>query len=552
MKYFCEQNNTKIKSKKYPISKHSHFPNIYLYRHNMGRFRVVQVEVGSRVVSKLYKPGTMQRFLHDEELFDELHELHVEKGHGGRDIMKKEVPQKFANVTQEIIMSLLACCESCTNKKGRVKKGMVIKPILSKEALSRMQVDFIDLQSCPDGDFKFILHLQDHLTKFCLIAATTNKTAVTTANQLKLWFCIIGAPAILQSDNGREFVNEVVHRMLEDFNIKMVNGKPRHSQSQGSVERGNKDIEDLLFTWQRTNNTSKWAEALPTIQFMKNTRHHRGIGMSPYQAFFGMKPRLGLGNLNLDKEVTDNIWTEEDLETMLQIESSPVEYQIGVQTGGASPRTVVNHVRIQEEEVVEEDTGENQAANKPAADVQECKICTIGGEICEICQRKTSIEEMRAIARKNQELQANQMLERSNKRFKPAEDGDNVNVPIPEVDRGRLDPANFTAVVQNHNEETGLFTLGTKVGTLKTQFSRNQLELLTQKCLTTDDVPQNVEIGVREAACLHSNTGGQGFFKCQCQTKCQSKRCKCNREGVKCNSRCHKNRSWQNHDNVLI
>ena len=144
------------------------------------------------------------------------------------------------------------------------------------------------------------------------------------------------------------------------------------------------------------------------------------------------------------------------------------------------------------------------------------------------------------------------MLERSNKRFKPAEDGDNVNVPIPEVDRGRLDPANFTAVVQNHNEETGLFTLGTKVGTLKTQFSRNQFELLTQKFLTTDDVPENVEVGVREAARLHSNTGGQGFFKCSCQTKCQSKRCKCNRDGVKCNSRCHKNRSCQNHDNVLI
>ena len=71
----------------------------------MGRFRVVHVEVGSRVVSKLYKPGTMQRFLYDEELFDELQALHVEKGHGGRDIMKKEVPQKFANVTQEVIMA---------------------------------------------------------------------------------------------------------------------------------------------------------------------------------------------------------------------------------------------------------------------------------------------------------------------------------------------------------------------------------------------------------------------------------------------------------------
>ena len=187
----------------------------------------------------------MLKFLNDEEVFDELHELHVEKGHGGRDIMKKEVGDKFANVTQEMIMAFLACCESCTNKRGNVKKGLVIKPILSMEALSRMQVDFIDLQAAPDGEFKFILQLQDHMTMFCLLAATTNKTAVTTANQLKLWFCIIGAPAILQSDNGREFVNAVVHKMLEEFKIKLVNGKPRHSQSQGSVERANRDVDRL-------------------------------------------------------------------------------------------------------------------------------------------------------------------------------------------------------------------------------------------------------------------------------------------------------------------
>ena len=142
------------------------------------------------------------------------------------------------------------------------------------------------------------------------------------------------------------------------------------------------------------------------------------------------------------------------------------------------------------------------------------------------------------------------MLERSNKRSTPAEDGDNVNVPIPEVDRGRLDPANFTAVVMDHDEETGLCTLGTKVGTLNTQFSRNRFELLTQKFLSSADVPDNVSLGVREAACLHSNTCG--FFKCSCQTKCQSKRCKCNKDGVKCNSRCHKNRSCLNHDNILI
>ena len=67
----------------------------------------------SKLVSKLYKPGTMLKYLADEELFDELHEFHVEKGHAGRDIMKKKaVIERFANVTQESIMSFLACCES--------------------------------------------------------------------------------------------------------------------------------------------------------------------------------------------------------------------------------------------------------------------------------------------------------------------------------------------------------------------------------------------------------------------------------------------------------
>ena len=58
---------------------------------------------------------------------------------------------------------------------------------------------------------------------------------------------------------------------------------------------------------------------------------------------------------------------------------------------------------------------------------------------------------MREMAKKRQNLQADKMLEQSNKRFKSAEEGENVNVPIPEVDRGRLDPPNFTDVIQEHD-----------------------------------------------------------------------------------------------------
>ena len=92
---------------------------------------------------------------------------------------------------------------------------------------------------------------------------------------------------------------------------------------------------------------------------------------------------------------------------------------------------------------------------------------------------------MREMAEKRKNLQADKMLEQSNKRFKSAEEGENVNVPTPEVDRGRLDPPNFTGVVQEHESETGLYTLGTKAGTLNTQFSRNQFNLMNQKFLNS-------------------------------------------------------------------
>jgi hypothetical protein len=46
--------------------------------------------------------------------------------------------------------------------------------------------------------------------------------------------------------------------MWED--IKNVHGKPRHNQSQGSVERANRDIEDMLATWMAEHNSTDWYE----------------------------------------------------------------------------------------------------------------------------------------------------------------------------------------------------------------------------------------------------------------------------------------------------
>lgn len=96
------------------------------------------------------------------------------------------------------------------------------------------------MQSAPDGEFKWIMHYQDHLTKFSYLRALPNKKASRVALELLKIFLMQGAPMILQSDNGSEFIASIIHDLKDLWpTCHIVHGRARHPQSQGSVERGN-------------------------------------------------------------------------------------------------------------------------------------------------------------------------------------------------------------------------------------------------------------------------------------------------------------------------
>jgi len=94
-----------------------------------------------------------------------------------------------------------------------------------------------------------------------------------------------------------------------------VNGKPRHSQSQGSVERANRDIEEMLATWmsEKKADRSKWSAALRFVQYMKNSSLHAGIKQSPYEAMFRTAPKIGLEHTAIPQSVWHLIQDEDDL-----------------------------------------------------------------------------------------------------------------------------------------------------------------------------------------------------------------------------------------------
>ncbi|KAK7088499.1 hypothetical protein V1264_022412 [Littorina saxatilis] len=102
-------------------------------------------------------------------------------------------------------------------------------------------------------------------------------------------------------------------------NLRIVHGRARHPQSQGSVERSNADVKQMLSAWTIDNGTSNWSEGLRFVQLQKNSSPHRNVhNKTPYEVLFGEKPRLGLQKTFLPKEVADVLTTEEELESAIR------------------------------------------------------------------------------------------------------------------------------------------------------------------------------------------------------------------------------------------
>ncbi|XP_050303513.1 SCAN domain-containing protein 3-like [Anthonomus grandis grandis] len=473
--------------------------------------------------------------------------------------MDSELKRKYCNITRQIIEVYLLLCKECQLKKKVQRKGLVVKPILTNEMNSRCQVDLIDMQSEPDQDFRFILNYQDHLTKFTVLRALKTKTAEEVAYHLLDIFCLFGAPMILQSDNGREFENRIVENLAEMWpGLKLVHGKPRHSQSQGSVERSNQDVRDMLVTWLADQNTTKWSEGLRFMQSNKNRSLHTGLTKSPYEAMFGTPQKIGLKDSSLPKELLSNIKTEEELQKLCNQENSDEREDGHLRL--VDDDNLINRRDTEDKQQQQQEKNVCTICEKEMSDSLRCSVCCLsihiicgkakkgngGGEqsiICNRCLRNENISNVRVEAKGGLEKQAEKMIALSNSKLPPIDVGKTVIIRVPDVDRGRLAPRNVLAVVLSIND-SGLYQLGTKDGTLQSLYSRNEFTLADSDFIDISTVP-STSVSLRTASGLASGSK-QGFIQCNCKRYCIDRKCACRAKKVVCNSKCHRNSSCKN------
>ena len=106
-------------------------------------------------------------------------------------------------------------------------------------------------------------------------------------------FSRFGPPAVLHSDQGRNFESVLMHEICDAMGIAKTRTTAYHPQCDGQTELQNRTLQSMLssFVSSRKDDWDLW---LDSVTFAYNTSRHDVLGVSPNEVVFGRAPRLPL------------------------------------------------------------------------------------------------------------------------------------------------------------------------------------------------------------------------------------------------------------------
>lgn len=269
----------------------------------MNKYEIITIENEESLILKKTKPQNQPiRILPREKYFDVLLDIHTLCKHGGRDKMLNYIKNKYY-IPKKPVEIFVSLCPKCHTKRNGFKNEARMN--VSKKLNIRGQVDLIDFQFCPDGDYNWLISYQDDATKYLnLRPLKTNGADEITLELMKI-FLTFGAPIILQLDNRHEFVAQVTENLTAMWPECKVH-KSHHIKGCKS------EIERMLLTWMTDNHTKKWSIGCFVVQYEKNNICHRLNG-KPYKALFTCDPKADFCQENVPASLLSTLKPDNEL-----------------------------------------------------------------------------------------------------------------------------------------------------------------------------------------------------------------------------------------------
>ena len=150
------------------------------------------------------------------------------------------------NMSNEIDNYVKACLACQRHNKQLTKTPATLHPIAVDSPWHRVGIDLIGPLPRTASGNAYIITCSDYFTKWPEAAAISDKSAECVSKFLFEVICRHGSPAIIQSDQGREFVNSVNAGLFELTGVHHKMSAAYHPQTNGLDERFNQTLCNAL------------------------------------------------------------------------------------------------------------------------------------------------------------------------------------------------------------------------------------------------------------------------------------------------------------------
>ena len=220
---------------------------------------------------------------------------HDEAGHPGRERTTLTIQQMYWWSGLRVdVESYIASCQYCQRHKPNNHAAKI--PIQEYPSPTfPFEVCNMDLTGASFPKTKrghqHILVVKDQLTRYVEIIPIKFKNELAIAKELvEKIYCRHGAPAILISDNGTEFVNVLMKQICVLLNIGRISTVPYHPQANGLVEQHNATLKSMLAVYVNRFQDD-WDLYLPHVAYAYNTTISIATGYTPFCMLYGREAR---------------------------------------------------------------------------------------------------------------------------------------------------------------------------------------------------------------------------------------------------------------------
>ena len=152
----------------------------------------------------------------------------------------------------------------------------------------RVGIDLVFGFPLTSEGYKGILLVTDYLSKYPFAFRIKSKTAMEIASKFFQFISYFGPPKELLSDQGNEFLNQLVQHVSLVCGVERKVTAAYHPRTNGLTERFNQSMVNALRK-HAAMNPEDWDQWLPYILLAARTRVHSTTGLSPIELVTGQK-----------------------------------------------------------------------------------------------------------------------------------------------------------------------------------------------------------------------------------------------------------------------